>query len=113
GLESIANWPDGRILTITEQMKAQDGNTAAFLWSEGKWTTLEWKPSSPGFDPSDATVLPDGDLLVLERYWAALAPLSLSSRVMRVKGGTVKPGAVLQGELLAELKAPLIAEHLE
>ena len=113
GLESIANWPDGRVLAVTEQMKTEDGNNAAFLFQGGAWTTLEWKPSAPAFEPSDAAVLPGGDLLVLERYWSALAPASLSSRIMRVTGRSVKPLALLQGEMLAELKAPLVTENFE
>lgn len=113
GLESLASWPDGRVLAITEQMKTDHGNFAAFLFQGGAWTPVEWTGSAPGFEPSDATVLPNGDLLVLERLWSALAPTDLRSRIMRVKGNSVKPGAILQGELLAELKAPLVTENFE
>jgi len=113
GLESIASWPDGRVLAITEQMKTERGNFAAFLLQGGAWTSVEWTGSAPGFEPSDATVLPDGDLLVLERLWSPLAPMDIRSRIMRVKGASVKPGAVLQGALLAELRAPLTAENFE
>jgi hypothetical protein len=113
GLESIANWPDGRILAITEQMKTEDGNLAAFLQQGGQWSALEWTPSASGFEPSEATVLPDGDLLVLERYWSALTPLDPRSRIMRVKGDSVKPGAILKGELVAQLRAPLTEDNFE
>ena len=113
GLESMTSWPDGRILAITERLKTKAGNFEAFLFQGEAWTGLEWKGSGPGFEPTDATVLPNGDLLVLERFWSALAPQSLSSRIMRVKGDSVKTGALLQGELVAELKAPLIAENFE
>ena len=108
GLESIANWPDGRVLAITEQPWAAGGSITAFLLQAGRWSTLEWTPSSPGFEPSDATVLPDGDLLVLERFWSALAPMDLRSRIVRVKGNLIAPGAILQGTLVAELRAPLV-----
>ncbi len=113
GLESLTNWPDGRLLAITEQLKTDDGNFAAFLFQRGAWTSLEWKGSAPGFEPSDATVLPNGDLLVLERLWSALAPGNLRSRIIRVNGDSVKPGALLQGELVAELAAPLTTENFE
>jgi hypothetical protein len=113
GVESIANWPDGRILAITEQLQTAASNLAAFLFKGKTWTALEWKPSDRGFEPSDATVLPDGDLLVLERLWSPFAPTTLRSRLLRVKGEAVKGGAVLQGTLLAELAAPLIAENFE
>jgi len=113
GLESLANWPDGRVLAITEQGKSARGTFTGFLLQGGAWATLEFQGSAPGFEPSDATVLPNGDLLVLERRWSALAPMDLRSRILRVKGDSVKPGAVLQGELLAELRAPLLVENFE
>ena len=113
GLESLVNWPDGRILAITESLERTDGTMAAFLWSGGVWSELEWKPSEPGFEPADATVAPNGDLLVLERYFSALPPVRLSSRVLRVKAETVKAGARLTGELVAELTAPLVSENFE
>ena len=112
-VESIANWPDGRVLAIMEQMKTEDGNFAAFLLQGGLWSTLEWKASAPGFEASDATVLPNGELLVLERFWSVLAPLDLRSRIIRVRGDSVKAGAVLQGELIAELRAPLTEDNFE
>lgn len=113
GLESLANWPDGRILIITEQLKTEAGNFAAFIFKDRTWAPLEWKGSAPGFEPSDATVLPGGDLLVLERLWSALAPGNLRSRIFRVRGDTVTPGALLQGDLVAELAAPLTTENFE
>lgn len=113
GLESIANWPDGRVLAITEQLKTASGNYRAFLLEGGKWSNLEWTPSGKGFEASDAAALPGGDLLVLERYWSARNPGGLSSRIMRVRGESVRPGAVLRGELVAELKMPLTTENFE
>lgn len=113
GLESIATWPDGRVLAITEQMKSADGNLVAFLLQNGTWSTLEWKPSADGFEPSDATVLTNGDLLILERSWSVLAPTKLSSRVTRVKAAAIRPGAILQGEVIGELTPPLIADNFE
>ncbi len=113
GLESLVSWPDGRILAITERLKGTDGTMAAFLWSGGVWSDLEWKPSEPGFEAADATVAPNGDLLVLERYFSALPPVRLSSRVLRVKAESVKAGARLTGERVAELTAPLISENFE
>ncbi len=113
GLESLVNWPDGRILALTESLAGTDGTVAAFLWSGGVWSDIEWKPSEPGFKPADATVAPNGDLLVLERLFSALPPVRLSSRVIRVKADSVKAGARLTGELIAELTAPLISENFE
>ena len=113
GLESLANWPDGRILAITEHLETKDGHILGFLFQGRTWAQVEWTPSAAGFEPADATVLPDGDLLVLERYWSARSPLRLSSRIIRVKGDGVRSGATLRGERMAELTAPLTAENFE
>ncbi len=113
GLESLASWPDGRILAITEHLERAGRTMAAFLWTGGVWTEVEWKPSEEGFEPADATVAPNGDLLVLERYFSALPPMRLRSRIIRVKGESVKAGARLEGEVMAELTAPLTSENFE
>ena len=113
GLDSIASFPDGRLLGITERLGAGGGNIAAFLWSGNAWSSLSWKPSAAGFAPVDATVAPNGDLLVLERYFTAMTPGRLSSRVLRVAGEAVKAGVLLHGEVLAELTSPLVSENFE
>lgn len=113
GLETIASWPDGRVLAIAESLRRASGNHAAFLRQGASWTDLEWKASEPGFLPVDATVLPNGDLLVLERRLSVLAPTLLSSRILRVRADSVKAGSVLEGSAVAELTAPLVSENFE
>ncbi len=113
GLESIATWPDGRVLAITERLRTAGSKVAAFLWEAGRWSSLEWTVSGPGFEPSDAATLPNGDLLVLERLWSPLGPSHFRTRIVRVKGGDVSAGAVLSGKVIAELRAPLITENFE
>lgn len=113
GLESLASWPDGRLLALTENQKTVRGTVAGFLLADGRWSSLEWAPSGSGFLPSDATALPNGDLLVLERRWSAMAPATLKARILRVASGALKAGAVLRGEMLAELAAPLVIDNFE
>lgn len=113
GLETIASWPDGRVLAIAENLRRKSGYHAAFLGRGPSWSDLEWKPSEDGFLPVDAAVLPDGDLLILERRFSVLAPTRLSSRILRVRADSVKAGALLEGTLLVELTAPLVSENFE
>ena len=113
GLESLASWPDGRLLALTEGLETTRGTIVGFLRNEGRWSSLEWTPSAEGFEPSDATALPEGDLLVLERRWSAMAPTTLKARILRVAQGALRPGAVLRGELLAEIAAPLTVDNFE
>jgi hypothetical protein len=113
GLEALASWPDGRVLAITENLLRPSGNHAAFLLHGMAWTDLEWRASEPDFLPVDAAVLPNGDLLVLERRFSVLAPRRLSSRILRVRADAVRAGTVLEGSVLAELTAPLVVENFE
>ena len=113
GLETLASWPDGRVLGIAESLRRKNGNHAAFLREGASWADLEWKPSAGGFLPVDAAVLPNGDLLVLERRWSLLPAPTLSSRVVRVRADSVRPGRVLEGAVVAELTAPFVAENFE
>ena len=113
GLESLASWPDGRVLAITERLRTKGSHFAAFLWRSGAWTDLEWQPSGSGFEPADAASLPNGDLLVLERHWSVSGPSSLVSRVVRVASSVVRPGATLSGRVIAELRAEVVSENLE
>lgn len=113
GLESVTSWPDGRVLAITESLRLASGNHAAFLLQGGVWANLEWKASGEGFLPVDASVLPDGDLIVLERYFGALPPTKVMSRILRVRKDAVRAGAVLEGVLMAELASPLVTENFE
>jgi len=52
------------------------------------------------FDITDLDFLPDGDLLVLERRFVPF--FGLGFRIRRVPLGMIRPGAVLDGEVLIE-----------
>ncbi len=113
GLEALASWPDGRVLAITQGLLARADRLVAFLLDHSTWRTLEWQPTGPGLEPADATALPNGDLLVLERSWSGLTTSSITVRVTRVRAGSWRSGSVLKGEVLAELKAPLAIDNFE
>lgn len=63
------------------------------------------------YDVSDAAMLPDGRMLVLERAFDW--PYRFHNRVVLVAAGAVRPGAVVRGRLVAELDAPLIHDNFE
>lgn len=58
-----------------------------------------------------AALLPDGDLLVLERSATVLG--GFRARLLRVPGSAVRAGARLRGESLVELSAPGLADNFE
>ncbi len=109
GLEAIEALPGGRLLAIASK---SDGGARypAFLLDKGAWQRL-WYPRTAPYEPTGASLLPDGDLLVVERRFSLLGGLGI--RLVRLAGESLAPGALLQGEALAELTPPLTVDNME
>jgi hypothetical protein len=110
GLEAISARPDGRILAIAEQLEARNGGLAAWLIDKEKSEALSYI-AAPGFHPSDATTLPNGDALVLERRYQM--PLTFAARLSLIRSSEIRPGAALRGEEVLRLESPLRTENFE
>lgn len=125
GPESLARLPDGRFVVIGEEM-----HVPRRLWNGPEADRLHSRdalifPGDPivtqprhfaympegRFDPADATALPNGDLLVLDR--AFRLPYHFSNRLSLVPAAAIRPGAVARGRLLATLDSPLIHDNFE
>lgn len=110
GIEAIAVWPDGRVLLISEQARDAAGDIKAWLFAGNTWHGLGYAVGGE-YLPTDAAVLPGGDLLVLERRYGLLTPLG--ARLVRVPGARVVSGGRLHGETLAEWGAPFSVDNME
>lgn len=55
---------------------------------------------SKDFDITDLTFLPNGDMLVLERFYTPVRGVFM--RMRRIAGRSIRPGALLDGEVLIE-----------
>ncbi|MFO1474978.1 MAG: esterase-like activity of phytase family protein [Lysobacterales bacterium] len=116
GIETLAAWPatadrpDGRLLMISEQARNAASDLKAWLRVDGTWHALSYPLQGEGL-PTDAAVLPSGDLVVLERRFGLFT--SLGARVVRVPVARVVPGGKLVGETLAEWEAPLSVDNME
>ena len=71
---------------------------------------LSFNPPA-GFRPSDAAQLPDGQIIVLLRSFKA--PVTWHTRLTLLSQTQFRPGAVLYGQEIARLEAPLIADNFE
>ena len=116
GPESLIRRHDGSFVAIQEEAR-HDGSTREVLVWRGDPTVepapafrLRYRPA-PGFDPSDATELPDGRLLILSRWWGP--PLRFASRLELIDPAAIRPGATVRGRLIATLAAPLIHDNFE
>jgi len=110
GFEAVVALADGRLLVLTEA-GGKDGSHQAYLVGpEPPALGLTYVTES-GFDPTDAALLPDGDVLVLERMYSLL--MGANARIVRVAAAAIEPGATLQGEEIARLSPPLTVDNME
>ncbi|WP_375249284.1 esterase-like activity of phytase family protein [Sphingomonas sp.] len=116
GPESLIRLNDGRFLTIREGRQRDPTPRAALLFLGDP--ALPHTPvralryaAPPGAAPSDAAVLPDGDVLVLNRRWHF--PLRFEGIVTRIARADIRPGALLRGRVVAHLSGELAGENPE
>lgn len=110
GIEAMARLPSGEYLLLSESGLTADGDRLGWIGRRGKWAELRLAPLG-SFEPSDLALLPDGNLLLLERRVSLLE--GFVNRLSLIDGATVQPGAVLQPQQLAILAAPLSVDNLE
>jgi hypothetical protein len=103
GLEALAFAPRGSklagtLMAFSERGLDAAGNLKAFLIggpTPGEFTVKR----RDDFDISDCTVLPNGDLLLLERRFSLLRG-GIAMRLRRLALADIKPGAVVDGPIL-------------
>lgn len=109
GIEGLTFLEDGRLFAIAEELK-QGGRAVGWVSDADGWSPLTYALND-GFAVSDLAILPDGDVLVLERRY--LLRIGVAARVRRIAKGAIAPGAELAGELLAEFRPPLTVDNME
>jgi hypothetical protein len=110
GIEAMARLPSGEYLLLSEWGVTADGDRLGWIGRRGKWAELRLAPTG-SFEPSDAALLPDGDLLLIERQFSLLD--GFVSRLSVIDARTLAPGAVLQPRELAILQSPLYVDNFE
>lgn len=103
----------GAIVSFAEKFIDPAGNHTGWIWLGG----FNGEPQRLGlkrigeFDVTDAASLPDGSLVVLERSFGWLAGVKMRLRL--IKAGDVKPGALLDGEVLLEADMSYEVDNME
>ena len=115
GLESLAVLADGRWLALAETLPLAEGSdaTQAWLGGPGRWMSIGYRPGE-GFYAADAAPLPDGGALVLERSFSIFG--GFGGRLVRLAAADLRqarPGAVLQGQEILRIAAPLPVDNFE
>ena len=103
----------GAIVSFAEKLLDPAGQHTGWIWIGG----LTGEPQRLGlkrigeFDITDAASLPDGSLVVLERSFGWLSGVKM--RLRSIKAGDVKPGAMLDGEVLLEADMGYEVDNME
>jgi len=110
GLESLAVFPNGQMLTLAENIEA-NGTHRGWLWQEGHWLEFDYT-GAPGFSPSDATFLNDGTALVLERRFSLFGG-GFQAVISELDLNQIAAGKSVKGREIARLTSPLLTENFE
>jgi hypothetical protein len=86
----------GSTLLLTEEALDENGNHRGHFLGQNDKGPVAYV-NSPVVNPTDCAFLPNGDLLVLER---GVALFSFVMNLRRVPAAEVRPGNLMQGELL-------------
>ena len=110
GLEAIARLPNGKLLTVTEATLDPAGNMIGWILDAKSSAPLSLKRRED-YTLSDMSALPDGDVLTLERRFNPLTGIFM--RLRRIPAASMKPAAVLDGTILAELGPGYSLDNME
>lgn len=95
---------NGTIIALSEQFLDADGNIRGWLIGGRHRGEISVQRSND-YDITDLAILPDGDVLILERRFNAIALSGM--RIRRIALRDIKPGATLRAKTLLEANQPL------
>lgn len=117
GIEALGVMPRqsahaGALIAIAERspIKGTQNDIPGFLIGGRSPGTFHIRRSND-FDITDLAFLPSGDLLILERRFTPF--IGLAFRIRRIALSTVKPGAILDGEVLIEADLSAQIDNME
>lgn len=112
GLEALAALADGGLVAIAEQgPESDDADSPAWRRdASGAWSSFTVKRVVP-YAMTDATLLPDGRLLTLERRFSPMTGPGAELRVFDV--AALKQGALVDGKLIATLFGGVTVDNME
>jgi len=100
----------GTLIAISERGYDQSGNLRAFLIGGPNPGTFTLKRSDD-FDVSDCALLPNGELLVLERRASLLRGLAM--RIRRIPLTRIRPGALVDGPVVVSADMGYEIDNME
>ncbi len=117
GLETMEVLSDGRLLLMAEHPTIKTKQHLAWIGSAPKDDPLAFRyitrliAPPKGYSPTDATELPNGDVLVLLRRFTPVD--GVSAKFWRIKKSMLDSSDTITGEVIATLKPPLSVDNME
>jgi hypothetical protein len=115
GLEAIVGVPAGHelagaLIAISERSLDDAGNIIALMIDGPRPGQFSIKRTE-NYDISDAALLPNGDLLLLERHFSLLRGISM--RIRRIAQRDIRPGATTDGSVVIEADLGYQLDNME
>lgn len=115
GLEAIGVVPAGHalagaVVAVAERARGTEEDTLGLILG-GPRPGLFRVVRRDGYDITDLAFLPDGDMLLLERWYRPLRGVGM--RIRRIAGAGLKPGARLDGTILIEADLSQEIDNME
>ena len=115
GIETLAMSPatgplGATPVAVTERSLDTDGNIFAAVLEGPRKGLFAVKRDDP-WDITDGAFLPNGDLLLLERRFSLTSGMGM--RIRRIAGDTIRPGAVVDGEVLIDADLSQQIDNME
>ncbi len=114
GLETAADTADGRRLLVCEARRRASSTVPAWVGRGEAWTAREYPLAFEGgwagepFRPTGAALLPDGDMLVLERRFPPIG-----ARLVRLSRASLESAGPLAPREIARFESPLTLDNFE
>ncbi|MEX0298704.1 MAG: esterase-like activity of phytase family protein, partial [Kordiimonas sp.] len=109
GIEAMTVLQDGGLLMFAESGRDTKGRTPAWVASSNGGRSVEFFPPE-NYEATDAATLPNGDVLLLMRYYSVLT--GASAQIRHISKDEIASG-VIRGKQIAELKRPLNVDNME
>lgn len=114
GIEAIVRLADGKLVALAEGFPLGAGDLLGWVRNndrpDGTWREFTYRRHRL-YRPTGATLLPNGDVLLLERRFTWLG--GFAARLATLKAADIKPGATLEARPLAEFDSAPLAENFE
>jgi hypothetical protein len=114
GFETMAGTTDGHRLIVCETRRAASLTVPAWLGKGEEWTSLDYPLAFEGgwagepFRPTGAALMPDGDLIVVERRFPPIAV-----RLVRLSRSSLEAKGPLAPREIARFEKPLTLDNFE